>query len=194
MWSTDTSVSAAASPTSAPGTGGGSTATTVGTLSWDQTLIAVAIVAVAVLLVGAILVWARSRVPDGAGNSVVRSWIALSLVLGLVLFGAFSFAVDDATLRSTLIGGLTASVGAAITFYFQSKNNQDVLDAAVGTETVPDLKGLTEAAAQSALGKTSLKLEPDPTKPAQAATSTITDQSPAANTSARKGTSVVVKY
>ena len=193
MWSTDASVSAAASPTPTPSTGG-STAVAVGTLSWDQTLIAVGIVAAAVLLVGAVLVWARSKVPDGTGNSVVRSWISLSLVLGLILFGAFSFAVNDATLRSTLIGGLTASVGAAVTFYFQSKTNQDVLDAAVGTETVPDLKGMTEAAAQSALGKTSLKLEPDPAKPAHDATSTITDQSPPPNTSARKGTSVVVKY
>jgi len=193
MWSTDASVSAADSPTPAPGTGS-STAAAVDTLSWNQTLIAVAIVAVALLSVGAILVWARSKVPDGAGNSVVRSWIALALVLGLVLFGAFSFAVNDATLRSTLIGGLTASVGAAVTFYFQSKNNQDVLDAAVGTETVPDLRGMTEAAAQTALGKTSLKLEPDATKPPQNATSVISDQSPAANTSARKGTSVMAKY
>ena len=193
MWSTDASVSAAASPTPPSGTGG-STVSAVGTLSWDQTLVAVAIVAVALLLVGAVLIWARSKVPDNTGNSVVRSWIALALVLGLVLFGAFSFAVNDATLRSTLIGGLTASVGAAVTFYFQSKNNQDVLDAAVGTETVPDLRGMTEAAAQTALGKTSLKLEPDATKPPQSATSVISDQSPAANTSARKGTSVMAKY
>lgn len=191
MWSTDASSSASATPTS--GTGG-PTATAVGTLSWDQTLIAVAIIAAAVLAVGAILVWARSKVPGGTGNSVVRSWIALSLVLGLVLFGAFSFAVNDANLRSTLIGGLTASVGAAVTFYFQSKNNQDVLDAAVGTETVPDLKGMTQAAAQTALGKTTLKLEPDPANPPADATATISDQSPAPNTSARKGTSVVAKY
>src|SRR5437016_14228215 len=117
MWSTDASVSAASTPSPTPGTGA-SAAGSVGLLSWDQTLIAVAIVAAAVLAVGAILVWAPSAVPQAAGGSVVRSWIALSLVLGLVMFCAFSFAVDDATLRSTLIGGLTASVGAAITFYF----------------------------------------------------------------------------
>lgn len=193
MWSTDASVSAAASPTPGPGTGG-STATAVGTLSWDQTLIAVAVVALAVLLVGAILVWARSKVPDNTGNSVVRSWIALSLVLGLVLFGAFSFAVNDATLRSTLIGGLTASVGAAVTFYFQSKSNKDLVDATVGTEAVPDLAGMTQTGAQTALGATSLKLETDPTKPPQDATAKVSSQAPLANTVARKGTSVVVKY
>jgi hypothetical protein len=169
----------------------------VATLSWDQTLIAVGIIAAAMLVVGVILVWARSPERGGgaAGGSVVRSWISLALVLGLVLFGAFSFAVDDANLRSTLIGGLTASVGAAVTFYFQSKNNQDIMDAASGgTEVVPDLSGLTEADAQAAMGKTSFKMEVDPVRPAADATKTVTNQVPPKNTPARKGSTVVVSF
>jgi hypothetical protein len=193
MWSFDATVLAAADPSPAPGTGT-SAAASVAVLSWNQTLIFVAIVAVAVLAVGAILVWARSAVPQATGGSVVRSWIALALVLGLVLFCAFSFAVDDATLRSTLIGGLTASVGAAVTFYFQAKSNKDLVDAAVGTETVPNLVGKSEADAQTALGKTSLKLEIDPAHGPQNAAAPVTDQAPAANAAVRKGTSVVVKF
>jgi PASTA domain len=163
----------------------------VGTLSWDQTLIAIVVIAVAVLVVGVILVWARSG-GNGAGGSVVRSWISLSLVLGLVLFCAFSFAVDDANLRSTLIGGLTASVGAAVTFYFQSKNNQDIMDAASGTEAVPDLSRKTEAEAQAIMAKTSLKLDVGTAQPPAAVT--INHQVPDPNTEVRKGSSVSVTF
>jgi hypothetical protein len=150
------------------------------------------------LVVGVILIWARSAVPGaaGVGGSVVRSWISLALVLGLVMFGAFSFAVDDATLRSTLIGGLTASVGAAVTFYFQSKNNQDVMDAASGTEAVPDLYGKTQSEAQAVMATTSLKLEVDSAHPAPAgnANATVNSQVPLKNTSVRKGSTVVVSF
>jgi hypothetical protein len=167
-----------------------STVSTVGTLSWNQTLLAVGIVALAILLVGVILIWARSTV----GGSIVRSWLALSLVTGLVLFCVFSFAIDDATLRSTLLGGLTASVGAAVTFYFQSKTNQDIVDAATGTEDVPDLTGKTQADAQAAMAKTSLKLQVDNAHPAHDVASKVVDQMPVANTSVRKGSTVLVRY
>jgi hypothetical protein len=167
---------------------------TVGTLSWNQTLLAVGIIAVAMLAVGVILIWARSAVPPGAGagGSVVRSWISLALVLGLILFTAFSFAVNDATLRSTLIGGVTASVGAAVTFYFQSKNNQDIMDAAAGTEAVPDLHGKTEAEAQAIMAKTSLKLDVGAAQPPAAAT--VATQVPDKDTQVRKGSSVTVTF
>lgn len=184
MWHAD----ATATPT--PSTG--STSVTVGTLSWDQTLLAVGIIAVAMLVVGVILIWARSSVTGGAGGSVVRSWISLALVLGLVLFTAFSFAVNDATLRSTLIGGVTASVGAAVTFYFQSKNNQDIMDAAAGTEAVPDLQGKTLAEAQAVMAKTSLKLDVGAAQPT--ANQTIDHQVPDKNTQVRKGSSVSVTF
>jgi hypothetical protein len=66
---------------------------------------------------------------------VIRSWIAISLVMGLPVFCATAFLINDASLRSTLYGGLIASVGAAIAFYFSSKaadqSRADVLNAAV---------------------------------------------------------------
>src|ERR1035437_5369160 len=54
-----------------------------------------------------------------AGASVVRSWIAVSLVIGLLLFCALTFAIEDQTVRSTLIGGLTASAGSAMAYYLR---------------------------------------------------------------------------
>ena len=130
-----------------------------------------------------------------AGAGVVRSWIAISLVLGLVLFTAFAFAVDDASLRSTLIGGLTASVGSAVAFYFSSKSadkaRQDLLSATVGSELVPDLTNMTEMAAAAVLGKTSFKLEIDPTTPP---VTTIDSQQPGPGTMSPKGGSITAHF
>jgi hypothetical protein len=70
---------------------------------------------------------------DGDPGSVVRSWIAISLVMGLLVFCATAFLIDDPSLRSTLYGGLIASVGAAVAFYFSSKGadqaRSDILNA-----------------------------------------------------------------
>jgi hypothetical protein len=152
------------------------------TLTWDQTLTALWIMGLVLLLAGVLVIigrrqsggratggW-RARSQKGrpqfeAGSSVVRGWIAISLVIGLLMFCTLTFAVVDPTLRSTLIGGLTASVGSAIAYYFSAKSaeqaRQDVLSAH-GAEVVPDLRGMAETEAASALGKTSLRLEIDP--------------------------------
>ncbi|GAA4474307.1 hypothetical protein GCM10023094_09680 [Rhodococcus olei] len=167
------------------------------TLSWGQTLLVAGITAVAVLASGLIVLWARSTM-SGKGRkepaaSFVRSWIAVGLVVGLVLFCAFTFAVDDTALRSTLIGALTASVGAAVAFYFSTKSSeqarQDLLNATVGTETVPNLDHKSHDDAKTALGMTSLKFELAPGSPT---TGTVSSQQPPAGTVALKGSSVVV--
>jgi hypothetical protein len=96
----------------------------------------------------------------------VRSWIAISLVLGLLVFCAASLAIGDSTLRSTLVGALAAAVGAAIAFYFSAhqadQSRQDLLTAAAGTVTVPEITALTLAKASALLAKTSLRLLIDP--------------------------------
>jgi high-affinity Fe2+/Pb2+ permease len=60
-----------------------------------------------------------SQSNEGEG-SLVRSWLAISLVGGLLIFTAISFWINDPTMRSTLIGGLVANAGAAVAFYFAS--------------------------------------------------------------------------
>ena len=85
------------------------------TLSWLQTLAILGVIAGAILLIGVLVIVARWGVGGkDPVQSVVRSWIALALVTGLVLFCAVTFAVNDPNLRSTVFGGLTASVGAAV--------------------------------------------------------------------------------
>jgi hypothetical protein len=90
------------------------------------------------LLAGLVIILARHAVSSPKSepaSSVVRSWIAVSLVLGLLAFCAASFRIDDSTLRSTLFGGLITSVGAAIAFYFSSKSadqaRTDILNTAL---------------------------------------------------------------
>lgn len=180
-------------------------ATSVPTLPWDQTLTVVCIVAAAVLLAGFGLLRAQAvlgarvatskQTPDA---SIVRSWIAIILVLTLVLLSAAALGIPDSSLRSTLIGALTASVGSAITHYFSSKSSdqarQDLLDATVGTELVPDLTNRTEAEATTILGKTSFKFEIDPTSPASSPDAQINKQTPPAGTPSRRGSSVTVYF
>jgi hypothetical protein len=100
------------------------------------------IVVAGIVAVGAIIVWARWLESNTKGDSepqgnseprgsVVRSWVAVSLVLGLLAFCAVAFAIGDKTSRSALLGALTASVGAAIAFYFSSKASETTVAAVV---------------------------------------------------------------
>lgn len=62
----------------------------------------------------------RERVQHWMAGAA-RSWIAISLVMGLLVFCAAAFLVEEPSLRNTLFGGLIASVSAATAFYFSSK-------------------------------------------------------------------------
>jgi hypothetical protein len=77
--------------------------------------------------------WVKSG-QDGPAASVIRSWIAISLVIGLLIFCAATLLGNDTSLQSILFGGLIASTGAAIAFYFSSqgadKARADILNAA----------------------------------------------------------------
>ncbi len=165
------------------------------TLAWGQALAVVGIAAGLVVVIGIVVIIGRSTGGKDPEQSVVRSWIALTLVGGLVLFCAVTFAINDPNLRSTVFGGLTASAGAAVAFYFSSKASdqarKDILTATFGTETIPDLTNKTEVQATTALGTTSLKLEvaPDSSKDA---TAVVKTQNPPKDSVVRKGSSVVV--
>ena len=188
-------------------------------LTWGQTLIALVIMGVVLLGAGLVVMWARQQAgtraaskagttgsataPDSdkgsaafeVGASVVRSWIAISLVIGLLLFCALTFAVPDTALRSTLIGALAASVGSAMAYYFSTKSaeqaRQDLMTTIAGSEVVPDLHGMNAATAATTLGKTSLKLEINPPG-FKDPTATVLSQNPNRGVSAPKGSSVQV--
>jgi hypothetical protein len=109
-------------------------------ISFSHTILLLVVVVVGMLLAGGVVIIGRARLggaPDSAesGGSVIRSWIAISLVMGLLVFCAAAFLVEETSLRSTLFGGLIASVSAAVAFYFSSKSadqaRSDILKAAV---------------------------------------------------------------
>ncbi len=169
------------------------------TLTWGQTVLVVAVTAGIVLGTGLVVILGRKVVKststDQSDQSVVRSWIAVTLVGGLVLFCAVTFTISNQQLQSTLFGALTASAGAAVAFYFSSKNadqaRQDILNATFGTDTVPALKGDTKDQATAKLATSSFKLEIDPNS-STATDATVSTQAPPANSLARKGSTVTI--
>ena len=166
-------------------------------LSFLQALAFLGIVAAAILVAGLVVLWSRRsfKDADNADQGVVRSWLALALVIGLVLFCGVAIFVNNANLENVLVGGLTASAGTAVAYYFSSKAadqaRQDILNAAVGTETVPDLHRLTKDDAQKRLGQTSFQLVVSPAS-SQSANATVSTQVPEKDSQARRASSVVV--
>ena len=142
-------------------------------------------------------------VPDkgGAGKATpdrtfMRSWLALALVGGLLIFAAVSFQLDDMALRNTLLGGVIASAGAATAFYFASKSSdqarQDILIASFPTVTEPNLMGKTKAEVNAALAGTPLYLDASPTTAPD--TWTAVSQDPQPNQQTPTGSRVHVTF
>jgi hypothetical protein len=157
------------------------------------------LVAIAALIVlsGLIVILGRSVLDQdesAAGNSLVRSWIAISLVGGLLVFCVVALTISDASLRSTLFGGLVTTVGAAVAYYFSSqgadKARQDLMAASLGSTEVPNLVGQTVQAAKNEISETALRLES--TNPNALPTDQIVSQSVAAGTSVTNGTKISV--
>src|SRR5947209_20454256 len=93
------------------------------TLKIGQVFALLGIVVGGMLLAGIVVIFGRSHLGGGGGEtdqptSLIRSWIAISLVMGLLVFSAAALWLSDPSVRGTMFGGLIASVGAAIAFYF----------------------------------------------------------------------------
>jgi hypothetical protein len=103
------------------------------TITSTQAYVILGLVVVGILAAGLVVIYGRSEVPGDSTStpatassappstrteptSIIRSWIAIALVIGLLIFCGAAFLVSDTTLRSTLMGGLVASVGAAVAF------------------------------------------------------------------------------
>jgi hypothetical protein len=133
---------------------------------------------------------------DAGDTTLVRSWLAISLVGGLLIFVALSFWIDDTTLRSTLVGGVIANAGAAVAFYFASKSSdqarRDILAASLPSALVPNLAGKDLAGAQETIAATPLRIQVQPPTPAAGAQ--VVGQTPPANQSATTGATVVATF
>ena len=133
-------------------------------------------------------------------TTLIRSWIAISLVSGLLICCAVAFSLSDESLGGTLFGGLVASTGSAIAFYFSSKTaeqaRQDVITASQSTSQVlvPNLVGMKVSDAQAEMSKMPLQLViTNPAAVAAAATSPIVvSQSPPAGSKVPNGSQVTI--
>lgn len=128
------SVTPTTSVTPTPTTPNPSPATTP-TLTSHGTLILWLLVG-GIIAAGIVIIIGRNLLKDGQGGqaaSLIRSWIAISLVIGLLVFCITALLTTDSSLQNTLFGGLIASTAAAIAFYFSSKGadqaRADILNA-----------------------------------------------------------------
>ena len=131
--------------------------------------------------------------PDG---TIVRSWLSVALVGGLLILCTLSFWIDDPTLRSTLIGGLVASSSAAVTFYFSGKTadqaRRDIMNAAGTPVAVPNLIGMSVEQANQALAPVALSARFIPATPS--AEDRVNAQDPAANRQAQTGQAITLTF
>src|SRR5262245_45013306 len=76
-------------------------------LSGTDWVVAMALTVALVLGAGLVVILGRSVLEGRGGKAVdktiMRSWLALSLAGGLLLFTVISFGIDDTTLRSALV-------------------------------------------------------------------------------------------
>jgi hypothetical protein len=149
---------------------------------------AILVSGVIVMLIRLVMAKATDGKEEPEDKSVVRGWLAVLLVSGLLLFGAMSFYMTDAALRNLVIGGIVASAGTVTAFYFASKSSEQtqkqLLDAAFGNAGVvlPDVKGLSVAQAQGLLNSLQVKVL---TPVGVAVTTSVTDSSPKAGSRVR---------
>jgi uncharacterized repeat protein (TIGR01451 family) len=102
----------------------------------DSWILVAIIGAAMVLAMVALLLYGLMNKAAGKseGNSVVRAWIAVSLVAGVLIITAATLGGNDTGLQNVLIGSMVAGSGSAVAFYFATKSaesaNAAVLKAA----------------------------------------------------------------
>jgi hypothetical protein len=154
------------------------------------------LIAVVVLAIAAAVGYSfvtRKQTPEQSSIGIVRPLLALMLVGGLLILAGASFTLDDGQTRNLLTGGIVASSASAVAFYFASRGaesaRKDLLNAALGTETVPKLIGMTLEQAQAAISSLSLMLKaPATAQPTDA----VSKQDPEAGSTAQRGSTVTV--
>ena len=182
--------------------------TKVGVLSGNSLLGAALLLVLFITIAGVLLLWYRRGYafwrPEKTiagpveGEVFVRSLLALWLTLGLLVFTLVAFAIEDTTVRATLVGALTASTGAAVAYYFSSKASDDArrdilgaIPGLTGVVDVPDFTKGTLAEAQTwfaAQQNLVSKPQPDSAKPGDK----VTGQDPGPNSRVARGSTVTL--
>lgn len=137
----------------------------------------------------------EARTEGDPNITFVRSWLAMTLVGGLLVIIAVSFLLDDSTLRNTAIGALLASASAAVAFYFAGKAaddaRKDIMSGWRLSVPVPDLTGLTPDQVEKVFSGSTLWVG---TLQGVSATSKVDDQDPKPYTMVPQGTKVVPTF
>jgi hydroxymethylglutaryl-CoA reductase len=159
--------------------------------------------AVLILLIGMLVLLIRHVLVkkdsvDSQANTdktIVRSWLAVVLVAGLLLFATGSFFIANANLQNLLMGGVIASAGTAVAFYFSSRSSeqtqQNLLNALGSQITLPDLTAGTVGDAQNIAAALPLTLVISPAGSAPA--DSVTSTSPPPGSIVRPGTVITVR-
>ena len=141
------SASASPAPTGSPGAANALSDSVDGTILVWTICGAMLIALIALLLYG----WPSKKNHNQASNSVVRSWLAVSLTAGLLILTAASFGGHDEGLQKMLVGAVIAAVGGAGAFYFATKANESATAAILKAAGSADTKA---AASPLLLSKT----------------------------------------
>jgi uncharacterized membrane protein len=144
------SATLAAAPASAPA----STATTAATLTGYQGELVLWLVVAGIILAGIVVFtgrWVLKSGQDDQAATFIRSWIAISLVIGLLIFCGATLLSSNTSLQSTLFGGLVASTGAAVAFYFSAKGTEQARADILGAVTAISQGNVTGPSAFSAI-------------------------------------------
>jgi PASTA domain. len=135
----------------------------------------------------------RRQGSEQSSLGIVRPMVSLILVGGLLILAGASFSIEDPQTRNLLIGGIVASASGAVAFYFASRGaedaRKDLLNAALGTETVPKLVDMTVAQAQAVMSTSPLMLK---TPMIAKSTDSIKTQNPDPGSTAQRGSVITV--
>lgn len=154
-------------------------------------MVAMVVISGTIIVIGRRVVLGKN--PDSS-TGILRSWLAISLVGGLLVLCVGAFTVQGTALRGILFGGLVAAASSAITFYFSSSASADaqqtLLSAAASNE-VPNLVGRSVADARAVIAETPLQLNTATPNPEDE--KLITSQAPIAGTRVASGTHILVQ-
>jgi uncharacterized membrane protein len=143
-----------ATPAPAPVSGSAPTAATAATLTGYQGELVLWLVVAGIILAGVVVFagrWVLKTSQDDQAATFIRSWIAISLVIGLLVFCGATLLSSDTSLQSTLFGGLVASTGAAVAFYFSAKGTEQARADILGAVTAISQGNATGPSAFSAI-------------------------------------------
>lgn len=118
------------SPAPSPSPSEGAVAVHLSLQNWALIIVVIAFM-IAVLVTMLVYGWPSKTNKRKAKNSVVRAWMAITLVAALVILTMASLDGGDDAVQKILIGAIVAAAGSASAYYFASAAGRDANDAVI---------------------------------------------------------------